>query len=700
MDRRNFILTLGAAGSTCLAPTSQASSLVDEENVYGVLIDTTQCIGCRKCEWACDNFHELSDTPLEEFEDQSVFEEERRPDDDQYTVVNQYENTENPIWVKFQCMHCNQPACRSACLVTAFDKNEDGSVTYNAWKCMGCRYCLVACPFQIPAYEYENPLTPEVRKCTFCHERLEEGQAPACVTICPPQCLTFGKREDLIQLAHNKIEEHPDRYIDHVYGEHEVGGTSWMYVSGKPFEQLGLPNLPEESPPQTTEDIQHGIFKYFIPQVALFAVLGMIAKLTGSSNSNEGESKPKTIQHHEKPTPANARFFTPTAFVLLFLALIGFTAAMVRFVVGLGPVTNLDNQYPWGIWIAIDVATGVALAAGGFTMGALVYLFHRERYHPLMRPALLTALLGYTFVVLGLLVDLGRYYNVWHPILPNMWSGHSVLFEVGMCVMFYLTVLYLEFLPIVVERFKGKVNLPGSLARFNSSVESLLSLLDRGLSKVMLALIIAGILLSCLHQSSLGALMLIAPNKMHPLWYTPVLPLFFLISAICVGYPMVIFESMLASKMVNRKPEMHILKPLSKIVPVLLVIYLACKLSDIAIREVEAYLVDGSIQSYLFHAELILGVVVPIIMFLSDRIRSSLTGLFAASAFVVFGVALNRINVFLTAYTPVYKVQTYLPSFSEVAVTIGLISALVLAYRIIVIYFPVLPQPEEEQSHS
>lgn len=268
----------------------------------------------------------------------------------------------------------------------------------------------------------------------------------------------------------------------------------------------------------------------------------MVYKLTGNGDSDKDHSDPavpKAMAHHheEEAAPSGIRFFTPAAIVLSFLALMGGAVALYRFIFGIGAISNLNDQFPWGIWISIDVASGVALAAGGFTTSALVHLFHRGKYEALVRPALLTAMLGYTFVVLGLLVDLGRYYNVWHPMLPSMWSGHSVLFEVGMCVTFYLNVLYIEFLPVVVQRFKGHVNLPGALASFNNLSETLLGWMDKTLSKVMLLFIIAGVLLSCLHQSSLGALMLIAPHKMNPLWYTPILPLLFLISAIMVGYP-------------------------------------------------------------------------------------------------------------------------------------------------------------------
>jgi len=181
----------------------------------------------------------------------------------------------------------------------------------------------------------------------------------------------------------------------------------------------------------------------------------------------------------EVPTPINAKFFSKGAIILSVLTLIGALGYLYRLIAGLDATTNLTDQYPWGIWIAVDVASGVALAADGFTTAALADIFHRNKYHSLTRPALLTAMLGYTFVVVGLLADLGRYYNVWHPMLPSMWQGNSVLFEVGLCVMIYLTVLYVEFFPIVIEKFMGHVNLPGILSKYNSLVESFLKISKR-----------------------------------------------------------------------------------------------------------------------------------------------------------------------------------------------------------------------------
>jgi Fe-S-cluster-containing dehydrogenase component len=190
-------------------------------------------------------------------------------------------------------MHCNDPACVSACIVGALEKCELGPVTYDASKCIGCRYCMVACPFQIPAYEYFNALDPQVRKCSFCYDRIvEEWKMPACVEACPSEALTFGTRRELIDMAHSRIRAHPERYVDHVYGEHEVGGTSWMYLSPVDFKYTELPDLSDQPPPMVSETIQHAIFRQFIPPLMLYGLLGLVmTALREKEEKKEG--------HHE-----------------------------------------------------------------------------------------------------------------------------------------------------------------------------------------------------------------------------------------------------------------------------------------------------------------------------------------------------------------------------------------------------------------
>ena len=299
INRRDFLKYLGVAGSLAtLGKTSESQAAghsKTSKDQLGVLVDTTLCVGCRSCEEACNEINkELPPKSKDFFKDKSVLDKKRRMDYDCYTIVNRYpdqSNPANPVYAKFQCMHCIDAACISACLVGAFSKDPNGTVKYDPWKCMGCRYCIAACPFQIPAYEYQNALTPTVRKCTFCFEKkTSKGDKPACVQACPMEVMTFGKRNALIEIARQRIDKYPDRYVSHIYGEHEVGGTSWLYLSGLPFEKIDFPKLGYISAPSYTEPIQHAIFKHFIPPLSLYGVLGAFMWFLRSKD-DKSESK-------------------------------------------------------------------------------------------------------------------------------------------------------------------------------------------------------------------------------------------------------------------------------------------------------------------------------------------------------------------------------------------------------------------------
>jgi Ni/Fe-hydrogenase subunit HybB-like protein len=337
------------------------------------------------------------------------------------------------------------------------------------------------------------------------------------------------------------------------------------------------------------------------------------------------------------------------------------------------------------------VGSGIALAGGGFVTAALAHIFHRHRYHAIARSALLTALLGYTFYVPGLLADIGRWYNIWHPTLPGMWQGNSVLFEVGICVMLYLAVQYAELTPIVCQRLLGD----GWVMRF-PRIRRLVQFAHDELTWIMPALLVAGVALSTFHQSSLGNLMVIAPSKLHPLWWTPWSPLMFLLSAMMVGFPMVIFTILFASWCLAREPEMDALAGLAKhFVPVFLMLYLVSKIADMGWRGTHVYHVDGSYEGVFWMIEIALGVIAPLAMCLTPRVRRSPRWLGAMALLVIGGVILNRLDVFVLAYHPPYAQKAYIPSLTEFMVSIGLIAALMLTYRIAVTYLPILdPRPK------
>lgn len=257
ISRRKFLGSLGAAvGATTTGTLTKAYGAANKHfkgypDSGGVLHDTTLCIGCRKCEQACNKVNDLPQ-PEKPFDDLSVLDKKRRTRADEFTVVNRF-GTREKIFVKKQCNHCLEPACASACFVKALTKTPNGPVVYDASLCVGCRYCMVACPFDIPAYEYDKVLTPRVTKCTMCAPLLEEGKLPGCVEACPREALIFGKRDTLLKMAKLRIQKYPDRYVDHVYGEHEMGGTSWLYLSGQAFETIGMrEDLGTTSAPELT----------------------------------------------------------------------------------------------------------------------------------------------------------------------------------------------------------------------------------------------------------------------------------------------------------------------------------------------------------------------------------------------------------------------------------------------------------------
>ena len=289
VSRRDFLKFTGTAAGTAAAALvgveqAQARPALDPDRV-GVLCDFTLCIGCRRCEWACSDSHGLPRGTLQSYDDRSVLDARRRPDKSDLTVINRYpalEGQPKPLDVKVNCLHCEHPACVSACPVTALQKSIHGPVTYDAWRCIGCRYCMVACPFQIPAYEYDEPLKPRVMKCDLCASRTLTGSTPpACVEICPQEALLYGSRDVLLSVAHDRIRSHPGRYINQVYGEVEAGGTSWLYLCDRSFQEVELPALPSHSPAETTEHIQHGIFRGFTGPLMVFALVSVIMKSAG-----------------------------------------------------------------------------------------------------------------------------------------------------------------------------------------------------------------------------------------------------------------------------------------------------------------------------------------------------------------------------------------------------------------------------------
>jgi Ni/Fe-hydrogenase subunit HybB-like protein len=355
-------------------------------------------------------------------------------------------------------------------------------------------------------------------------------------------------------------------------------------------------------------------------------------------------------------------------FILWMVVGLAAAVAAARFAFGLGATTNLSDSTPWGVWIGFDVMGGVALAAGGFITAAAVYIFRIERLHPIVRPAVLTAFLGYAAVAVGLLFDLGLPWNIWHMIV--FWNPHSPLFEVGWCVMLYLTVLALEFFPVPAEEFPALSKVRAVLIRFR------------------LPLLIAGIGLSTLHQSSLGSLFLIMPYRLHPLWYSPVLPLLFLVSAIALGMMMVTFESHTTAWLYRRKPETQALESLGSAVRWVLVLYLALRFGDLAIRGQLGQFAGAGWRPVFFWFEIAVMALAPLAMFSIPRVRASRNGQWSAAALGVFGVVLNRIDVGGLMHLGRGN-QFYVPAWTEVTISAGVVAAATLAFLFLVERFKV-----------
>lgn len=350
----------------------------------------------------------------------------------------------------------------------------------------------------------------------------------------------------------------------------------------------------------------------------------------------------------------------------------GIYATYVRFVDGLGASTNLSDDFPWGLWVGFDVITGVGLAAGGFTIAAMVHVFNLRRFEPVVRPAILTAFLGYLLVILGLMYDLGRPLQIWHAII--MWNPRSVMFEVAWCVMLYTTVLALEFSPVVLEKFK-------------------LTRTIRLIKKITIPLVIVGVLLSTLHQSSLGSVYLIAPDKLYGLWYSPYLPFFFYISAIAVGCAMVIVESFLSARAFKRGLEMDILTDIAKVGVVMLGVYLSFKTVDLIERKALGLLFVPRLETYLYWLEMIVGVLAPMILLARRKVRENYNGLFAGAFMIVVGFILNRMNTSITGFEG-WAGTGYFPSWMELAVTFSIVAFGFVAFALAVKYLPIFAHGE------
>lgn len=368
-------------------------------------------------------------------------------------------------------------------------------------------------------------------------------------------------------------------------------------------------------------------------------------------------------------TDHEIKMWTPNTVVLFMLMIVGLAAMLYRLVNGLGAATNLNNVYPWGFWLGLDVMGGVALAAGGFIIACAIYLFNWEKYKPIGRPAILTALLGYLMAIVALTLDIGHPFRLWHPSI--MWQVHSVMWVVAIHVMLYTTTLAVESSPMLFEKL-----------RWDKA--------KNAVKVIYIGAVVFGVMLSTLHQASLGAVFLIAPSKMSPLWFTNFIPYMFLISAVAMGLAMVSLEAMLSSKAFNHKIDQEIYFGLARGLLNTLIIYFVLKVYFLAKNAGFGAAFDGSLAANMYLLEMAIGVVIPMLMLASRSIRTNTTGIFSVNILVIVGVLVNRLNVcvFSMQEYGAAKGASYFPSTLEFLVTLGIVSLGILLFKMAAKYLP------------
>lgn len=381
--------------------------------------------------------------------------------------------------------------------------------------------------------------------------------------------------------------------------------------------------------------------------------------------------------HSHAPAPLGGKLWTPATLLLGALVLVMAMVLLVRFVFGLGATTNLNDGYPWGIWIAYDVVVGSAFACGGFSVAMLVYIFNKGQYHPMVRPALVASLFGYTLAGVSVIFDLGRYWNFWHIFWPGHVNPNSVMFEVAACISLYIVVMWIEFAPAFFEKF---------------------GMLDRAkkLERWMFLILAVGTVLPMMHQSSLGTMLVVFGEQIHPLWQTQFLPLIYLMTAVTLGYAVVIFEASLASAGFKRPGEMQLLKPLSKVMLGILAAYLVVRFGDLIFRGALGFAFAATLEAFMFWLET-LAFAAPLVLLASEKARANPQQLFIAAVSLMLAGFLLRINSFLVGYQT-GPGWSYFPSVPEMLVTFGIIALEILLYIVFVRTFPVLPRDHHAQA--
>jgi formate dehydrogenase iron-sulfur subunit len=730
------------------------SDAADSSQVRSTLIDIANCIGCRACQVACKQWND-KDGEQTELESDLGFQNPATLSAKTYTLIafHESENAAKPggvdsNFVMQRCLHCLEPACVSACPTTALQRQSDGPVAYEVDECIGCRYCMLACPWDVPTSEWSSG-APKISKCTHCNDRCDQPapaarngasltevekheftdsiQVPACVKACPADALRYGTREEMLALAHKRIADRPDKYIDHVYGEKELGGTSVLYLSRVPFEQLGFPTYGEKPFPAFTKTALGAVPPAVIAVGAMLGAAYAFFRKRGQEVADGSGAAKRAAHHgHVEFEPLRQKLMTPFNWILLLLMAYGAVSIIARFALGLGGSTNLSDTYPWGLWILFDLVW-IAVAAGAFAMAGVIYVFQRKDLYGLGRTAVLMGLLSYSFVTVTLIADLGQPWHFYQLALQA--PEHSAMFEVSWCVGLYVTILLLEFLPVPFQTF-GFERAAAIWRRWNgayvaAAVTMFIYLMSRNVLYALAAavvfgtlawvfraregkaepimLAIAAVTLSTMHQSSLGSLYLLMPNMLASQWWSPVMPVSFFLSSIAAGTALVILIDMWIAKGWRRPLEIARLASVAQIVFWALLAYLAFRLGDMAIRNQLTSAFSGRL-GLAFAAEILIGGVLPLILLARKSLRQRPDVLFVASLLAVIGVAYNRMNVVLFAMTfrgrmPWGAPEHYMPSVVEWGVSIGLIAATVFLFGLAARRMPVLSKALTSEGH-
>ena len=713
------------------------------------LVDITKCIGCRACQVACKQWNER-DGEHTELEPGLGFQNPITLSAKTLTLITYHElpNDNAPgglnyLFTMRRCLHCLEPACASACPTTALERQPDGPVTYDANKCIGCRYCIWACPWGVPTTEWDS-LAPKIQKCTHCADRSDQPlpiarnghelsqaesdlyrskiETPACVKACPADCLRFGTREEMLQESRNRISNHPDKYVDHIYGEKEAGGTSVLYLSSVPFEKLGFPDVGEKPFPAFSKAALHAVPPAVMVVGSLLAGAYTLFKrrmsLAGAGSAAELGAAGDV---HVEFEALKYKLLTPFNAIMLLLIAFGVVSLVARFVLGLGGGTHLSDTYAWGLWIVFDLVW-IAVAAGAFATAGIIYVFQRKDLYSMGRSAVLMGLLSYSFVTVTLIADLGL---PWHFYQLGLQSPEqSAMFEVSWCVGLYVTILLLEFLPVPFQRFGLErameiwnrwsgmyvafaltlfVYLLSRRVLYAAATGVLFTFIAwafraRGKKAEPIMLAIAAVTLSTMHQSSLGSLFLLMPTKLAPQWWSPVMPISFFLSSIAAGTALVILIEMWIAKAWSRQLRIMQLASLGKITFWSLLVYLAFRIGDLIVRGGFGSAFSGKLGA-LFATEILLGGVVPLALLAKESLRERPAYLFAGTLLTTLGVIFNRVNVVVLAMDlrgamPQTAPESYSPSIFEWGISIGLIAATIFLFGLGARLFPLLPREE------